>query len=389
MPIFFLAANGTEGDPLEARIRAQIPELHSVGSIAEVSRRLPPAGTERTYVLLPFSQDQTSIDRLIEITARGAGLLFFIFISNDISANDYKRLVRAGHADWVSTSGTPKEILDILARHRQSDAGEQPGGKAAIVSFVPSGGGVGNATFAIETAVQMRANKATRGRAVCLIDLDFQTSHVCDLLDIEPRLKIGEISDHPDRLDAQLLDLFVSHHGSGLDVLATARRKASDVGPSVEALDALFTMIVQRYDLILVDLPVAWAPWTEHILGASELAVVTGLNTIPSLRQVAESLSAIRKLDRAPPKIVVALNRCETGFLGGVTGGPYVRRMLNNETIFYVRNQPKLAQQSVNTGVPMSLASRAGGVVKDFAKLAAEVSALKKGTHSASPKGAN
>lgn len=388
MPIYFLAADETKGDPLEARLRVKFPELRTAGSITELSRQLPPVGTERSYVLLPFSQSQTSIDRLIEIAARSTGSLFFIFVSNDVSANDYKRLVRTGNAEWVSTSGAPEEILDILARHRQSGAAEQSGGKAAIVSFVPGGGGVGNATLAIETAVQIKTSKATRRGAVCLIDLDFQTSHVCDLLDIEPRLKIEEVSEHPERLDAQLFDLFVSHHGSGLDVLAAPRRRTSDGAPSVEALDALFSMMVQRYDVILVDLPVAWTPWTEHILGASALAVVIGLNTIPSLRQVAESLSAIRKLNHVPPKIVVALNRCETGFLGGVKGRPYVRRMLNNETIVYVRNQAKLAKQSVNIGVPISLTSGASGVAKDIAKLAAEVSALRRKGQPVAPKGA-
>jgi Flp pilus assembly CpaE family ATPase len=133
---------------------------------------------------------------------------------------------------------------------------------------------------------------------------------------------------------------------------------------------------VQRYDLILADLPVAWAPWTEHILSASALAVVTGLNTIPSLRQIAEALAAIRKLDRPPAKAVVALNRCETGLLGRVQGRHYIRKMLADQPVICIRNDPHLAVRSVNTGMPMSLSSPSAGPSKDVGKLVAELSTL-------------
>ena len=45
-----------------------------------------------------------------------------------------------------------------------------------------SAGGVGNSTLAIETGIQLKAAKRTRGRRICLVDLDFQNSHVCDYL---------------------------------------------------------------------------------------------------------------------------------------------------------------------------------------------------------------
>ena len=41
-----------------------------------------------------------------------------------------------------------------------------------IVAFVPSSGGVGNATLAIETAMQMTLSKKTPSRRICLLDLD-------------------------------------------------------------------------------------------------------------------------------------------------------------------------------------------------------------------------
>src|SRR6266436_3665702 len=237
-----------------------------------------------------------SLDRMVSIATEYRDSLFFIFISDDISASDYKRLMQTGGADWTSTRGAPEELADILARFGRGGAAEivEPTltTEPVMVAFVPSAGGVGNSTLAIETGIQVKSAKRTRGRRVCLVDLDFQNSHVCDYLDIEPRMQIHEIAANPERLDAQLFDLFVSHHSSGLDVLAAPRSRDHPPDLDSHTLEILFSKISMRYDLILLDLPVPWFNWTRQLLSAAEVVLVTGLNTIPGLREVAESLTA-------------------------------------------------------------------------------------------------
>ena len=285
MPIYFLSAGNDSAEPneLEGRIRNVIPELRKVNSIEELITRLPKRASseknETTYVVFPlYQQMHTSVDTIVDIASQYRADLFFIFVSDDISATDYKRLIRTGGADWVSSRGAPQEFVEIVGRHRRGATAPAPNdrAKSAIVSFVPSAGGVGNATIAMEAAVQMKTNKVTRDRAICLIDLDFQSSHVCDLLDLEPRLQIQEVSMQPERLDAQLFELFVSHHSTGLDVIAAPRSKNVQNGLSVAALDALFAMISKRYDLVLIDLPVPWLDWTPQILTVSDTVIVTG-----------------------------------------------------------------------------------------------------------------
>src|SRR5262249_56518088 len=104
------------------------------------------------------------------------GGIFFIFVSNEISASDYKRLVRSGGADWVSIQGAPQEILDITSRTSRTDvrASRDEQVRPAIVTFVPSSGGVGNATLAIETAVQIKRAKQTRAPRGLLFELAFR-----------------------------------------------------------------------------------------------------------------------------------------------------------------------------------------------------------------------
>src|SRR5258708_28092183 len=56
----------------------------------------------------------------------------------------------------------------------------------------------------------------------------------------------------------------------------------------------LFPYTTLFRSLILLDLPPAWFTWTNQIVSASDGVVVTGLNTIPGLRQAVETLTAVR-----------------------------------------------------------------------------------------------
>jgi pilus assembly protein CpaE len=195
-------------------------------------------------------------------------------------------------------------------------AGDNP---SSLVSFVPSAGGVGNTTLVVEAAVQIKANRATRNRRVCVIDLDFQTSHICDHLDIEPRLQIQEIVDDPQRFDDQMFEVFVSRHSSGIDVLAAPRSKTFNAAElRIETLDVLFDKMAARYEYMLADLPVTWFSWTRPVIGASSRMVVTGLNTVPGLRQIAETLAVIRgNAADGQGHIAVAINRCQRRSFNG------------------------------------------------------------------------
>lgn len=376
MAIYFFTA-GVESDELNelyTRIQARLPAVQKIVKLEDLPR--PPAetvspGEEQTFIIFPVLSSTSSLERLVGIAEQQHRGLFFIFVSRDISASDYKRLVRSGCADWVSVQGAPQEIEEIVSRHGHPEP--QPDAtavKPTIASFVPSAGGVGNTTLVLEAAIQLKLARKAAARRICLLDLDLQASHVCDYLDIEARMQIDELVENPDRLDAQLFDLFVSRHSSGLDVLAAPRRRKRTTELKLPALDALFGMIAARYDLVVVDFPPQWFASTEQILSVSDVAVVTGLNTVPGLRQVAETLEAVRSVGSVPPRIMVALNRCEATLFGGIARRQHVRKVLGAEEFVTVRDDPTTAGESVNTGIPISVGNRSSKIGKDVQALA-------------------
>jgi pilus assembly protein CpaE len=381
--LFTAGIESSELTDLEGRIRSELPNLRKVAKLDEITGLLRQKSAandhEQIYLIFPVLAAE-SVNRIVNIAEQEHPGVFFIFISREISASDYKRLVRAGGADWVSMQGAPQEILDIISRTSRTEIGpvRDQNVRPAVVAFVPTGGGVGNATLAIETAVQVKLDAKARGRRVCLLDLDQQVSHVCDYLDIEPRLQMQEIIANPERLDAQLFELFVSHHAaSGVDVLATPRNRKAAFELNMAALDALFRLISVRYDLVIVDLPPTWFDWTDQIISVCDLAIITGFNNVPGLRRIAEILQLLRgSAERVPPQIVVALNRCEHSLGRGIARRQHVRQALGSQKVVYVREDAAAANHSLNTGVPISITSRSSKIAKDVRALVSLVSGL-------------
>jgi pilus assembly protein CpaE len=379
MPVFLLQGNakGADETAIERALRAAIPDLTGIASPdAVVASRAKSAIREPAIaiVILPRG-DRAYFDRLVEFSARHASEAFLVLIGDEISASDYKRLIRSGGADWTSAKADPREVLDIIARRqRHEGAAGSPyprpaGGRAVTVSFVPSAGGVGNTTLAVETAAHLKTDKASRQRTICLVDLDFQTSHMCDYLDSEPRLHIAEFSSAPERLDQHLFESFRTRHDSGIDVFAAPRSKFSPESLNIHALDALLSMITVRYDLVLLVFPLPWFSWTAQIIAATDGAVLTGINTIPCLRQISETLALVRAGGAAAPQVAVAVNRCDRTLFGSIARRKHAEMVLRDEQVFFIATRPEAAE-SVNMGVPMMLGASAGKLRGELAPLA-------------------
>jgi pilus assembly protein CpaE len=371
----------TKVDEIEDKLKSAIPDLKRISGVDDIDQGSV-NGADRSIVLLVAATPMhENVNDLIDVVRRHPRNLFFIVIGGDISASDYKRLIQSGNADWVADAGLPHEILDIVGRVGAPIKDNAAVDSPVVISFTPSAGGVGNSTLAIETAIHLVRDKATKDAKVALVDLDFQSSHVCDYLDIAPKFQFEEIVAAPDRLDDHLLSAFISHHSSGLDVLAASRSRFHARDLSVEALSALFDRMAQRYAFIIIDLPLSVHAWTLPLLAASKGILVTGLNTIPGLRQIEETMRALREEITITAKVRAVINRCDFSFLGKVARADHVARILGEEKRLYVRHSA-VATECVNVGTPIALAHPSDKSVKDIA----EISAFCAGLNVASPR---
>ena len=378
MTIYLLTSESSKKNDqigaIEAKLLTIIPELRKIEKIEDIAAEI--GGKPDTKIVVIYVSPTlpgSGIDNIINIASRYRHRVFFVLVSNEISGADYKRLIRSGGADWVPARGSLQEIPELIYKQNLPASAPQTDIKPTIISFLPCMGGVGNTTIALEVALRIKLAKATRSWKTCYIDLDFQTSHVCDYLDIDARFQVHDILERPERLDEQLFDIFVSHHACGLDVFAAPRSKLDPCEIDAAVLDPFLDMIFEKYNYIVLDLPVSWFSWTVPTLESSDAIILTGINTIPCLRQMKATLDTVVKTKVSSSQVAIVMNRVRHRVLGGIEKRAHVESVFPHENIFYVGEHAD-AVDRVNTGTPAALG---GGHVKDFAKLVSFCTSLR------------
>jgi pilus assembly protein CpaE len=347
-------------DPNDERITLLARLLTRLGveatilkSTGEVRKRVS-SGADRHLLVIADDDPSSSLaGPAVDLAASSAGNLFVIYVADTMPVEAYKRLVRTDAGEWVKWQALPRELGEIVRSFHAIKARAPAREAATIVSFFPSKGGVGNTTLAVESAVAMvQRNKALRDR-VAVVGLDFQGGTLGDALDLPSRFDIAEILARPDRLDAQLVDIFASKHASSVDIFSCVQHFGEGIEIPPEVIFALLDQIGSKYDIVILDLPSQWQPWTDNVLLGSSAIVVTGESTVPGLRQVANRLTHLDALGVTGETVSVSINRCQTGMFGRIARRADIERALPDREIHYVAADPALAAEAANTGQPM------------------------------------
>jgi len=148
-------------------------------------------------------------------------------------------------------------------------------------------------------------------------------------------------------------------------------------------LFALLDQIGKRYDLIHLDLPSVWFPWTENLVAGSDAVVLTSAFGIPAVRRVAQQLKDLAQLSVSPERIAVAIGRCETRLFGGIVRKSDINAALSGRKVFYIRDDPAAADEAVNTGRSIVQIGKARRLISEIEAVADWVDGFTKRTSSA------
>lgn len=337
-------------------------------SLSDV-RAHPHYNADRCFVLVPDTGGEPTLAgdalRFAEAESRRA---FAIYIADSMSADAYKQLIRTGAGEWMTWTALEGEIGDVLSRSGAA-VPESSGGGATIVSFLPSKGGVGNTTLALETGVHLASGKKRNNGRVAVLDLNFQSSTLADYLDLEPRFDIAEIMDRPERLDSQLIDIFSSKHSTNVDIFSSPPRLGTSQNIRAEVIFALLDEVSRKYSFILLDLPNQWHPWVDNVLLGSSAIVVTGEATVPSIRQIVTKQKHLDALSIGQDRAAIIVNACDTNILGRISRKSEIDRTLAGRQIFYVRRDTASAMEAANTGRPIMQAAPNRSISKNIRRV--------------------
>jgi pilus assembly protein CpaE len=292
-----------------------------------------------------------------------------IAITQALDAAVARRLVQVRVSDFLVKPVEPIELVRAGARAAQSaHGGGSEAMEAQIYTFLPAAGGVGVTTLAIQTALLLQGGKGSHA-SVCLVDLDFQHGAVADYLDIEPRLDLNEIEPRPERLDRQLLEVMLSRHASGLQVIAAPSRPAEMRSFDPLVVTRLLDLVSANFDYVVIDMPRTWFSWTDDVLlGSNRLHIVSEM-TVPCLKLAKNLLSSIRERlgEGCRPQVIV--NRFEQRMFTPGLKLSDIEKAFGPAFGGVIPNNYRVVREAIDRGIPLDEVKPGNNVTAQLKKI--------------------
>jgi pilus assembly protein CpaE len=353
------------------------------GSAADVGAHFDPADCTVAIIDLDASQPE-EMDALERLMLRISTPV--VVVTQSFDAEVARSLLQMKVADFLVKPVQPVEMVRACARvaARPDEASASATTEAQIYTFIPAVGGAGVTTLAIQTAMLLLKEGARGGARTCLVDLDFQHGACADYLDIAPQLNLKEIEPRPERLDRQLLEVMLSRHATGLEVIAAPNRPAEMRTFDPDMVTRLLDLVSSHFDHVVIDMPRTWFSWTDSVLlGSNKLFIVSEM-TVPSLKQARALVGAIRERLGDGPQPQVIVNRFEQRmFEAGLKRGD-IEQALGENFVGTIPNNYRLVREAIDRGVPLDEVKAGNNISINLRKLIAPQLA---GKGSASPDG--
>ena len=290
-----------------------------------------------------------------------------VVVTQSFDAEVARSLLQMRVADFLVKPVQPIELVRTCARVARSAVAETK--EAQIYTFIPAVGGAGVTTLAIQTALLL-LNSGQRVRpTVCLVDLDFQHGACADYLDLEPRLDLKEIEPRPERLDRQLLEIMLSHHASGLEVIAAPNRPAEMRSFDPDMVTRLLDLVSSHFDYVVIDMPRTWFSWTDSVLLGSNRTFIVSEMTVPSIRQAKALVAAIRERLGDGPQPRVIVNRFEQRMFDPGLKKADIEQALGDGFAGTIPNNYRLVREAIDRGVPLEEVKAGNNISTQLKKL--------------------
>jgi pilus assembly protein CpaE len=353
---------------------AQIELSVVKGTIIDEGSKLD--AREATVVIVDLdAQRQDELVALHRLANRLGGAPPLVVVTQAFDQTVARKLLQLRIADFLVKPVAPIDLVRACARAAKGAAGEDTI-EAQIYTFLPAAGGVGVTTLAIQTALSLLGGKGNAA-SVCLIDLDFQHGTCIDYLDLEPRLDLSEIEPRPERLDRHLLEVMLSHHSSGLAVIAAPNRPAEMRSFDPLVVTRILDLVSANFDYVVIDMPRTWFSWTDSVLQGSNKLFIVSEMTVPGLRLAKQLLSAIRERlgEGCNPQVIV--NRFEQRMFAPGLRRADIEKALGSAFAGAVPNNYRIVREAIDRGIPLDEVKPGNNVAAALKKLILPQTALK------------
>lgn len=325
------------------------------------------AGRSQLMVVEVRPDSLTSLRRIEKLRAQHPKLPIIAAV-RDASISAMRTLLRAGVSDVLTLPLLRRELDAIVARLRGEMAAGAPQAEGKLVTVIKSVGGVGASSILTQSATLYADIEASRGREVCLFDLDLQCGNAATYLGLAPTLTVADLLDAGTRLDATVLRSVGANTARKLAVMAAPLDMMPLEAVNTEQVCAMVDLAKREYGTVFVDLPSDWTNWSLSLVAQSDLVLFVVDLTIASLRQAQRQLALLDKLGVAQDSVQIVVNRVEKRIFRQIDLRD-AEKVLNRPAHFTVVNDFALMMTALNQGIPIGDIKSKSAIGRDLRKL--------------------
>ncbi|WP_411288296.1 CpaE family protein [Phenylobacterium sp.] len=293
-----------------------------------------------------------------------------LLVGENLPAGLVRNLMRLPHSDIVEAPFTPEQLTSAIVALLASTlpAPASASGDSRCWAVTGAVGGAGATTLAVEIATALAA-RSPKERSVCLIDLNLADGAAAAYLGAQPTMRLADFGPAADRLDAAMLQAFVTPVSKHLDLMAGVRDPAAFDTVSREAVLRVLEVACETYDWVILDMPRHRRAWTlEALSGCDEVLVVSEL-TVPALIAARSLSDEIEDTLGSGLKPRILLNRLASRVFGPAPSMAEAERALQRKAEAGISSDWEAAAASANLGGPIAQHRPKSKIVKDVRML--------------------
>ena len=287
-------------------------------------------------------------------------------------AGDFTRFrmaMQAGARDFFTLPVSQEDLASALERITRDLKTETNGKTANLTVVINAKGGSGASVVATNIA---HINAQESERRIVLVDLDLQFGAVPVYLNLTPNNGLLKALHDVEKLDSLAIEGLVLKHPGGVRVLATAPDELvmpQEVPGSRVA--ALFELLAESYDEIIVDMPRQIDSLTSLVLQHADRIVVMMEASLAHVRDAKRLLQILHQVLGVPEdRVKVVINRYDKK---GSLQKTDIRNTLEQQDIMTLPSDFRRVNESVNLGSPLYDMARGAVITKHLMGLSRAV----------------
>lgn len=271
--------------------------------------------------------------------------------------------MRAGAREFLQRPPTTSDVLEAFVRVSSAQRRTRAEGvRGKVFSVINAKGGNGATTVAVNLALALQS---THGQTA-LVDVA-PLGHAALHMNLKPVFNVADAIRNVDRLDASLLESFMTRHSGGLQLLAGTNVPAA-IDPATAEFVKLFDMLVSHYRYVVVDASSRFDSASRLIANLCETVLLVACTDVASLWSAARVQQYLGETgSRERVRLVLNRFRKVAGFSEADAEAAVGAKLL-----WRVPNQYFAISTAIDRGTPV-MDQRSSEIARCFAGLAQEL----------------